>query len=386
MAMRIAENAFQRRKAKRRELLEESADPSRPRKARPLLDTIALVAQISLAVVAIFGYFYTVRPIYQKERLAEQVAEYEGIIREQKPKVAEIERQLAELQRERTELTAKMQRERDQLTAEMQRERARLTSELKGIERELSLALEEKRRIEDQTRFMTYRYRLPDGSPAVTPEQVEVAQKHDLKRSFLSSLSFSCGGLTSGVRGGAFLGYSYGRVDEKNKFWPFTDQEISAWNEHGAKYPLKSAIECIDSVAASFPQRQASLAAFVEGLRKDAVQYANREAAAKPWSPPVQPADIWQELTTRRASIDVERIAELKKVEEEYGNWESTFGDRRVLFKHNYEVSKQNAEVRARSNKLSLESQMQEKANLLRKSIREEVNRLVVAESRGDAK
>jgi hypothetical protein len=49
------------------------------------------VAQIALAVVAIFGYFYTVLPVYQKERLAEQVAEYEGIIKKQAPKIAEAE-------------------------------------------------------------------------------------------------------------------------------------------------------------------------------------------------------------------------------------------------------------------------------------------------------
>ena len=32
------------------------------------------VAQLCLVALAIFGYFYTVRPIYQKERLDEDVA------------------------------------------------------------------------------------------------------------------------------------------------------------------------------------------------------------------------------------------------------------------------------------------------------------------------
>ena len=65
------------------------------------LETTNHVAQIALAVVAIFGYFYTVRPIYQKEQLAEQVPEYETIIKAQKPKIAETEGHLADLQRER---------------------------------------------------------------------------------------------------------------------------------------------------------------------------------------------------------------------------------------------------------------------------------------------
>ena len=38
------------------------------------LQNITHISQIVLAIVAIFGYFYTVRPIYQKELLSEQIA------------------------------------------------------------------------------------------------------------------------------------------------------------------------------------------------------------------------------------------------------------------------------------------------------------------------
>ena len=343
--------------------------PQKAKNTTSLLETIGHVSQISLAVVAIFGYFYTVQPIYQKERLAEQVAEYDGIIKKQAPKIAEI----AEIEHR----LAALQREREQLTGELQHERERLTGELKNIEHQLSVAREEKSKVESQIQFMTFRYRLPDGRPAVTQEQVETAQHLELKRSFLSSLSISC---TLGLGNGIFPSYSYAQEDAKNKFWPFTEQEVSTWKEYGSKYPLKRAIECIDSVALSFTKRyeKTNYSADIESLRKEAVQYAIR-AGTKQWTPPVQPADILQELAAKRSAIQTERTAELKKVEEQYGDWESTFGDaRREIFKHNYNVGKQNADNQALSKRFSLDQQMQEKANVLRKSIHEEIKRLVI--------
>lgn len=65
------------------------------------LSFVEKLSQIVLVVVAVFGYFYTVKPIYQKDRLEEQVAEYEGILKEQRPKVAALETQLKTLAAER---------------------------------------------------------------------------------------------------------------------------------------------------------------------------------------------------------------------------------------------------------------------------------------------
>lgn len=96
-----------------------------------LLEKASLLAQIFLSFVAIFGYFYTVRPVYQKEQLAEQVAEYDSIIKKQTPKIKEIESQLSALQSDRAQLSAQLQREREQLRGELQSERTKLTAELK---------------------------------------------------------------------------------------------------------------------------------------------------------------------------------------------------------------------------------------------------------------
>jgi hypothetical protein len=365
-----SENAFRRRLAKHREMRSEAVSKETTSTIR-WLETIGQISQISLAVVAIFGYFYTVRPIYQKERLAEQVAEYDGIIKKQTPKIAEIEQRLTALQHER-----------EQLTVELQSERGRLTGELTNIERQLSVARDEKSKIESQIQFMTFRYRLPDGSPAVTPEQVKTAQNLELKRSFRSSLDICSWGLQ-----GIFSPYSYPNSDAKDKFWPFTEQEVSTWKEYGSKYPLKRATECIDSVAVLFSQRYGSnFSADIEGLRKDAVQYANR-LGTEPWTPPVQPEDILQELATKRSAIETELAAELEKVQEEYGDWKSKFGgSRREIFKHNYYTGKQNAEMQASSKRVSLDYKMQTRANGLRRSVQDEVKRLLASASKSDSK
>jgi len=337
-----------------------------PRRAR-WLELTNFVAQIALAIVAIFGYFYTVRPIYQKEQLAEQVAEYEGIIKKQTPKIVEIEQRLAGLQRER-----------DQLTAEVQRERSRLTADLQNIQRQLAAARDEKKRVEEQIQFMTYRYSLPDGRPAVTREQVQTAQEFNLRRSVLSSISLRCG---LGLRDPVFLSYSYDRDDGKNKFWPFTEQEINTWKEYGSKYPLKRALECIESEVSSFRKEytQVNFSSIVESARLEAVQFANQAATAKAWAAPVQPADVMQELAAKRPTIQSALVAELKKVEDEYGDWESAFGgDRRAIYKHNYSVGKQNAETNALNSRMTVNAEAQGKANAFRKSLLEEVARLIV--------
>jgi hypothetical protein len=349
------------------------ASPPNATNTTRLLETIGQLAQISLAIVAIFGYFYTVQPVYQKELLAEQVAEYDSIIKKQTPKIAEIELRLGELQRER-----------EQLSKELQTERVRMGGELKSIERQLSAAREEKKKIESQIQFMTFRYHLPDGTPAVTSDQVKTAQVFNLRKSFLSAIQMSC---TFSSSGNVFLSYSYAKADGKNKVWPFTESEINTWNEHGSRYPLKYATECLDSVASQFSKQYGqNYSTEIESLRKEAIQYANR-AGAKTWTPPIQPADLLEDLAAKRPVIQSEMVAELKKNEEEYGDWESTFGEaRRVLFKHNYEVGKKNAEMRAYNKRVTLEYEMQEKANSFRKSIHAEIKRLIMTESRVDSK
>lgn len=354
---------FQRYLASRKALRQVVPIVPGTNRSKLSIETVSHVAQIALAVVAIFGYFYTVLPVYQKERLAEQVAEYEGIINKQAPKIAEAEGRLAELEQERL----------------------RLTQNLRNIEGQLSVARDQKSKIESQIQYMTFRYRLPDGTPATTQQQVRTAQSLELRQSFLSALFVSC---ALGVGGDVFHPISYLKEDEKNKFWPFTEKELSIWKEYGSKYPLKRATECIESVAASFSQRYGndSPATDIEELRKEAVQYAN-SAGSKQWAPPFEPADLLKELDAKRSAIESDMNAELKKVEEQYGDWESVFGEsRRAIFKHNYEVGKQNAKAQALSSRLSLAHSTQGKANAFRKGINQEVKRLIISEDKNGSR
>jgi hypothetical protein len=363
MALSSISGSFQKRLAGRKTLRKPKLSSSTGQGVGLKIETVSHVAQIALAIVAIFGYFYTVLPVYQKERLAEQVAEYEGIIKKQAPKIEESEKRLAQLEQERS----------------------RLTQDLQSIERQLSLARGEKNKIESQIQYMTFRYRLPDGTPATTPQQVRTAQTFELRRSFLSSLSMSC---TFGLRGDVFPSYSSIKEDSSNKYWPFTDKEMATWKEFGSKYPLKRAVDCIDSVANDFLQRYAQdgHATDIDNLRKEAIQYAN-SAGVKAWVPPLEPADLLQELVTKRSAIESDMNAELKKVEEQYGDWESAFGEsRRAILKHNYQVGKQNAKAQALSGQFSLSYSTQEKANAFRKSIHQEVKRLIISEAKGGSR
>jgi cytochrome c-type biogenesis protein CcmH/NrfG len=93
----VHENPFMRRLQERRRpkvppVIAQTA-PEGAREKR--LKIWSYIAQIAVVIVAIFGYFYTVIPVYQKERLAEQAAEYEGIIKKQTPKIAEMDKQIA---------------------------------------------------------------------------------------------------------------------------------------------------------------------------------------------------------------------------------------------------------------------------------------------------
>lgn len=360
-----------RRKCDRRPFAAEGNALKSPKKSTTIpIETFSHIAQIALAIVAIFGYFYTVLPVYQKERLAEQVAEYEGIIKKQAPKIAEAEARLSELAQERQRLSQDLKNvEHDLELARGQKNR---------LESHLSSAIIQKEKIENQIQYMTFRYRLPDGTPATNPQQVRVAQASELRRSFLSSISVSCA-LGRG-NDDAFYPYAYIKDDDKNKLWPFTDKEIAYWKEFGSKYPYRRALDCVERVATDFSKRYGNgdLADNVKALRMEAIQYVDA-ANAKSWTPSLEPAELLQELAVKRSEIESEMNAELKKVEEQYGDWEDVFGDsRRAIFKHNYEVGKINAKNTATNKRWVLRASVDEKANLFKKGVNDEVRRLTM--------
>lgn len=323
-----------------------------------LLRRLSYLAQIAAVGVAIYAYIYTVIPVYQKERLAEQAAEYEGIVKKQTPKLAELDRQVADARANLQKLSV---------------ERERLSGDLKEVERKLSLARDEKRRVENQIQYMTYRWRLPDGTPATTPEQVKIARDDEARRNFESEARFSC---TMNRYRGAFSSI-YVKVDRASKFYPFSEAEIVAWKQHGSKYPLRSAMECVDAITSEYEKKGRRAA--IEGPRAELIRQIN-SAAATPWKPPVDPLAVIEELSPKLRGIEKERLEEVKKVEEEHAEreniWFDPDGSRRALVEHNYKVGKWNAEAKAKNSKFNAEYEAENRANAMRKSINEEIERL----------
>jgi hypothetical protein len=282
--------AFHRRMKQRRSasIVPPNVPPAPP---RSLLNIIGHLAQIALAIVAIFGYFYTVRPVYQKDRLAEQVAEYEAIIKEQKPKALAFEKQLISLSEERNHLNA----------------------ELASIEKRLSVARTEKKKIENQIQFMAFRYHLPDGKPATTHEQVQAAQDFELATSFVSGMnSLDCRASSGGETVFQPLQYllDLGKDDgvKKTEAFPFTRQELKVWAEQGARFPLTNALSCAtryaDSLIAKYsndPRSSQLIANF-----KEKALWEIKAAGSKPWTSPFEPAEIIKELVSKKADLQTE--------------------------------------------------------------------------------
>ncbi len=329
---------------------------------------MASIAQIALAVVAIFGYFYTVIPVYQKERLAEQVAQYDGELAKLRPQIDESKALLAQLQGDRVAQEAAARSERERLAGELERLRS-----------ELQLAEDQREQIVGQLPYMTYRYRLPDGRPAQSEAQVRAALEAEFDKRFSSSIAFCASGM--GFVGALFPRHRLGRNESTDSLWPFTQKEIAAWREHEAKYPLQRALECIDYAANRDSARAGAdpIAPHKERLRLEMRQRAIR-ASAVPWIPPIRPEALWKELADGRRQIEADRLAEIAKVEREYGKWQSVIGaSRRAIFQNNYEVGRQNADSQARGRTYQLESEALRKAEMLGESISVEVERLTHA-------
>ena len=322
------------------------------------LESISHLSQVLLAVVAIFGYFYTVRPIYQKDRLEEKVAEYEGVIVEQKNQVLSARSELAALDEERrsaaTELSA-------------------LNAKLGEAEKQVATVQRQKNKIEDQIQYMDYALHLPDGSPATTPEKVELALDIRLKDALINKLSMC----TLRVHG-PFNGHVY--REEIDASFPFTSEELAAWTKTASKLPINSASTCIRQHGQEFvdkvkgDSRSAKLAE--ELLAK--VQSRLDSAGVTPWVPSKIPGELIAEFREQRATVEQTRINDLARVEREDGDWQSTWGEaNRAIREHNYKQGKRNAEMNANASFISLEYDYKKRANDFRDAFAKERSRLV---------
>ena len=329
---------------------------------RDIVALLGELAQIILVVVAVFGFFYTVRPVYQKDRLEEQVAEFEGLIKEQKPMLESL---VSESKR--------LHLEKDQLSAE----KDSLRIDISNVQKEMLLAKAEKKKIEDQTQYMAYMYRTPDGRPATTSGQVLEAQKLEVRKKFVNDSMWQCELWRSDE---AFPAQYFAKEPEEgSEFYPFTKKEMELWRKEGVVIPVNRASKCLEELAVKFEQSNSSNLQF-GGTVKGVVSKLRANLAmirSEKWPPPNKPEDLINRVKAVSQSARSERNAEIKKIEAEYGDWKNVWGDaKRAIYKNNYEVGLSNAKAEELNKVTNAKWESQGEANKFRKSMDEEVVRL----------
>ncbi|MEK8079420.1 hypothetical protein [Pseudomonas sp. XK-1] len=316
-----------------------------------LLVKAAHTSQVALVVLAIFGYFYTVVPVYQKERLAEEVAKSQATLESQKLDLESNTKKLLEIQEERKFLAESLER----------------------IRKDLARSEKERHEIKEATAFMTYEYYLPDGKPAKTSAEVQEAVFHNNIRGFISNLNLSCGIMNFHSSSKAFpevREYQVGGLDESwPEYFPYTREEIEVWSKYGKQYPKKLAISCANDYAkvflsdtrlSDYPLRT-RLKASIDG-----VVSSLQEKSSSNWKDIDEPKNVITYCKGKREAIDAIYKKELKAVEDEYVDRESAWGEaRREILRHNYRVSKINARNSSLSKLWEIEFECRSKAEAL---------------------
>lgn len=349
--------AFHRRLAIKRNERKGDVDE---KNTESMLAKAAHISQVALVILAAFGYFYTVKPVYQKERLAEEVARSQAVL----------ESQRLELEENKT------------LLMEIQEERKALATNLEKLRKDLARSENEKREIEEATAYMTYEYYLPDGTPAKTAAEVKRAVFHKNIQSFTSNLRLSCGMMNlfskQTVVFPAVRDYNIGKLDEAwSEYYPYTREEVEMWKEHGRKLPNYLAVSCAkqhaeeflsDKRLSDYPLR-GKLKASIEEVVSQVLKYPSNQ-----WKEVEEPNSVINLCKNRRNDIEAAYKEELKTVEDEYADRENAWGaSTKEILRHNYKVSKINARYSALSKLWAVEADCRSKAEALGN----EVSRLV---------
>ena len=346
------------------------------------------IAQILLVVVAIFGYFYTVQPVFQKERLEEQVASYELDISRQLAEIEKGQQRLQGLEEESQraqEIAIAAGKDLSDALAELDR----VSAQREQLQAELEETHGEKKRIEKQIAFMRFEYVLSDGSPADTPAKVEQAKVEQRRRqergriesqraSFFRLFDFGIGLI---VRGQPLLGGNYD-IEEKVETYPFSREEIDLWEKHGSQYPRYIAESLVESRdRGQGPMNWRVGVGEVDAKNLDAWKREARERIEvnySAWSPPHKPSAVITDYMRIFAETNTAMVAELEQVETEYGDWaDERNAQRRVVLKHNYEVGQVNSRRLAAGKLIKLRHEYRSIANKVRESMVKEVSRLL---------
>lgn len=352
----------------------------KPQPVGRYLEYASHASQIVLVALAIFGYFYTVRPVYQKERLEEQVAQLEILRDAQLANLKDARKRLDEISGEREALFT----ERQDLSEEI----SKMRSELAAVKRDKST-------LDAQIRFMDYKFRLPDGAPAKTHEQVEVAKAHrarqaeeSAKLTFFANLQMMrtvdrLNATFSNADGTAGLVPLFDRNSEistGDPSFPFTNEEIDIWRTQRSAYVRNLALNALSQSVSKFVELYTdSESPSTENIQqwtgwlRDRVQQSSVELPEGD-----DPKTIVQECRKQLDDFDKEVEKKIADIENKYGDWESVWGsNRRAIAKHNYEVSIHNVKALTRNDRFNIVWSCNERANKIRDQVEQAVETLL---------
>lgn len=352
----------------------------------------AHVAQVVLVITAILGYIFTVRPVYQFQRIQERAASYQSRILDL---TAEIEKTQVEL----IDLEGEAKRAR-QLSQDVHNELNRVQLEFGGlseqrdqIQSELASALADKTKVEEQIKFMRFNYVLDDGTPADTTDKVEQAKDERLQKSHESRAQAKRSNFffvleRFGAHFTTLLTGSEFDVDSSIETYPFLMEEFRLWKEHGAEYPRFVAVNTLEN-ADDEGRIETDVGTMTIGRIKgetsqEELEKWKDEARQRVdtnyvvWVPPHDPSELTVQYSAAVKSIEERKLLELESVEKEYGDWVNVRDEqRRIVFEHNYKVGRENARRTALGESFVVESDFRDKANEVRKSVSDEVLRLL---------
>lgn len=325
----MKQNAFLRRRAEVRKSTSRNTEPAKSHHSsldREWLRSLSHAAQISLAVTAIIGYVFTVRPIYQKERLAEEVARLEQTSIDKEKEIEASRSQLASLSEE----IENMEDQRSLIEAQLKdtiaenqflaEERISLADNVSQLTRQTERLKQEQADLEQRAQYLAYRLINADGTSADTPDEIVEA----LKRMYLTTVPLDA--TFSALR-------DYNNFTERDSRdyltdldqreiefgFPFEDDDLEEWNSHDIQLPREIAKRSLLASAAHLRL----LEQYPEFLNRDQVDRWQSEALSK-----IQAMEVFWTLdstpTTLARQFSKARAAIIRAYEDDFAELERT--------------------------------------------------------------
>lgn len=335
-------------------------------KVQVILSSGANLSQIAMLALVTFGYFYTVNPIYQKEKLAEEVVILQNQIDFQNKQIINSKNRIEPLKREKENIDKK----------------------LKKLKFEFEKTRNLKDEMESKIAFMEYKYFFPDGTPAITDKQVnEVINIRNKEKEYIDKKNYF---MTLDIYNSIL---SYGdyeeqnpfsnvvvRVDKKSVNYPFTKEEyLILDSKKGIKnFVLEYSIKVLEKYhleqVEEAPENQGKK---LEKWKKEAIRRIkeNYKDVSLPTESMLR--GLIESYKVNKLELQEKRDAELKVIEIEYSDWESTWDShKREILKHNYTVLKDNANNKFLSLLMNVDFEYESLANKARREIQSEISNI----------